>query len=125
MIQGRVSDAGVPVITLSIEGQAWEATIDTGFNGDLELSEALRDRLNPQYIGKVTSVLAGGQRIVEELYRVNFPFDGKMIQAEATFVVGSEILIGTHLLREYRLQIDFVRRTIMLERDFITEASID
>ena len=116
MIQGTVSDTGVPTIPLSIAGQEWAATIDTGFNGDLELPETLRGALNPQYIGEVISVLAGGQTIKEELYRVNLPFDGNTISAEATFVVGSEILIGTRLMQAYRLQIDFVRRTVVLER---------
>ena len=116
MIQGTVSDTGVPTITLSITGQEWAGTIDTGFNGDLELPEALREALSPQYMGEVTSILVGGQTIVEELYRVNFLFDGKMIPAEVTFVADSDILIGTRLLREYRLQIDFVRRTVVLER---------
>ena len=115
MIQGTVSDTGVPTISLSIAGQEWVATIDTGFNGDLELPETLREALNPQYIGEVTSVLAGGQTIKEELYQVNFFFDGKMIPAEVTFVVDSDILIGTHLLRAYRLEIDFVRQTVVLE----------
>ncbi|MDE0398954.1 MAG: hypothetical protein OXL96_14250 [Candidatus Poribacteria bacterium] len=41
MIQGTVSDTGVPTIILSIAGQEWAATIDTGFNGDLELPETL------------------------------------------------------------------------------------
>ena len=116
MIQGTVSDTGGPTITLSIAGQAWPATIDTGFNGDLELPETLRETLSSQYIGEVISVLAGGQRITEKLYRVNFPFDGKIVPAEATFVIDSDILIGTHLLREYRLQIDFVRRMVVLEK---------
>ena len=116
MIHGTVSDSRVPTITLVIAGQEWVAIIDTGFNGDLELPETLRTVLNPQYIGEVISVLAGGQTIEEELYRVNFPFDGKMISAEATFVIGSEILIGTRLLQEYCLQIDFVKRTVVLEK---------
>ncbi len=116
MIHGTVSDAGVPIIILSIAGQEWVATIDTGFNGYLELPETLQNALNPQYIGRVTSVLAGGQTIEEELYQVNFLFDGRILPAEATFVVDSEILIGTRLLREYRLQIDFVRQTVVLER---------
>ena len=116
MIHGTVSTSRVPTITLTVAGQEWTATIDTGFNGDLELPETLRNTLNPRYIGRVISVLAGGQTIEEELYRVNFPFDGEMISAEATFVVSSEILIGTRLLREYRLQIDFVRRTVVLEK---------
>ena len=116
MIQGTVSASRVPTITLTIAQQEWIATIDTGFNGDLELPETLRNALNPRYIGRVISVLAGGQTIEEELYRVNFRFDGKMISAEATFVVSNEILIGTRLLREYRLQIDFVKRTVILEK---------
>ena len=115
-MHGIVSDTGVPIINLSVAGQEWTATIDTGFNGDLELPEALRNVLNPQYVGKVTSALAGGQTIEKDVYLVDFPFDGDIIQARATFVIGSEILIGTHLLREYRLQIDFVRQTVILER---------
>ena len=115
-MHGMVSDTGVPIITLFVAGQEWTATIDTGFNGDLELPEALRNVLQPQYVGKVTSSLAGGQTIEEDVYLVDFPFDGDIIQARATFVIGSEILIGTHLLREYCLQIDFVRQTVILER---------
>ena len=42
MIYGMVSANGVPTITLSIASQDWLATIDTGFNGDLELPEPLR-----------------------------------------------------------------------------------
>ena len=119
MIQGTVSDIGVPTIILSIAGREWSATIDTGFNGDLELPEVLRNVLKPQYVGRVASSLAGGQTIEEDVFLVNFPFDGQIIQARATFVVGSDILIGTHLLQEYRLQIDFVRRTVILERVFM------
>ena len=115
-MRGTVSDTGVPIITLAIAGQEWTATIDTGFNGDLELPETLRTVLKPQYVGKVTSALAGGQTIEEDVYLVDFPFDGDIIQARATFVIGSEILIGTHLLRKYRLQIDFVRQTVTLEK---------
>ena len=115
-MHGIVSDTGVPIITLFVARQEWAATIDTGFNGDLELPEALRNVLQPQYVGKVTSALAGGQTIEEDVYLVDFPFDGDIIQARVTFMIGSEILIGTHLLREYRLQIDFVRRTVTLER---------
>ena len=115
-MQGTVSNRGVPIIIILIAGQEWAATIDTGFNGDLELPEALRSVLEPEYVGKVTSSLAGGRTIEEDVYLVEFPFDGNIVQARATFVTNGEILIGTHLLREYRLQIDFVRRTVVLKR---------
>ena len=52
----------------------------------------------------------------ETVYLVDFPFDDKVIEAEATFVPSSEMLIGTHLLREYRLLINFASRTVEFER---------
>ena len=118
MIRGTVSDDGVPTITLMIASQNWRVTIDTGFNGDLELPESLRNSLNAHYVGQVTSALAGGQTIEESVYLVDFPFDGEVIQAEATFVANHEILIGTHLLREYRLLVNFVSQTVELDRVF-------
>ena len=49
------------------------------------------------------------------MFVVDFPFDGAITQAEATFVTGSQVLIGTHLLRQYALRIDFVRGIVELE----------
>ena len=116
MILGVVSVQGLPTITLAIDGRDWPVTIDTGFNGDLELPEALREPLNAHFVGRATAALAGGQSVEEELYLVDFPFDGRIVQAEATVVSGDRILIGTHLLREYSLQVNFANRTVQLER---------
>src|ERR1041384_7420245 len=96
---GTVSTDGVPTIPLQIAGRDWPAVIDTGFNGDLELPEDLRGVLNARRVGRVTSALAGGQTIEEDVYLVELPFDGQIIHAEATFVPSSHILIGTHLMR--------------------------
>ena len=117
MIQGVVSPKGVPTILLSIADEEWAATIDTGFNGDVELPEVLRASVNVVgYLGLTEFALAGGQTIEEAVYLVDFPFDGEVVRARATFVADSQILIGTHLLRDYRLQVNFVTRTVELER---------
>lgn len=117
MIQGVVSPQGVPTIRLPIANQEWPATIDTGFNGDLELPEALRASVNiVDRIGLTEFALAGGQTIEEDVHLVEFPFDGELIRARATFVADSQTLLGTNLLRDYRLQINFVTRTVELER---------
>jgi predicted aspartyl protease len=116
VILGVVSVQGLPTIILPIAGRDWPATIDTGFNGDLELPDALREPLNAQFVGRATAALAGGQSVEEDLYLVDFLFDGRIVKAEATFVSGSRILIGTRLLSEYSLQIDFVSKTVQLER---------
>lgn len=50
------------------------------------------------------------------MFLVDFPFDERLVLAEATFVNGNEILIGTGMLRDYRLAIDFPLKTVALER---------
>lgn len=115
MIAGTVSDEGVPAITLEVAGQEWSAVIDTGFNGDLELPEDLRGKLKDQPAGRLKSALAGGQIIEEDAYSVAFPFDDQVLQAIATFVPDSQILIGTNLLCDYCLEIKFASKTLRLE----------
>ena len=75
-----------------------------------------RGVVNARWIGHITSILASGQQSEEDLYLVDFPFDNQVVLAEATFVRGNEILIGTQLLRQYRLEIHFPDRTVRLDR---------
>jgi predicted aspartyl protease len=116
MLAGTLSADGVPVIDIPVAGRVWRAVIDTGFNGDLELPEALKIAVDARFLCRIRSLLAGGHIIEEDNYLVQFPFDGHVVAAEATFSPGDEILIGTHLLQHYRLQIDFARRRVVLER---------
>lgn len=114
MISGMISSRGVPSILLKVASQDWTAIVDTGFNGDLELPDCLLGSLNERYVGRVTSALAGGQIIEEDAYQVDFPFDGRIIRADATFVNGTEILIGTRLLQRHRLTINFVTQSVKI-----------
>jgi predicted aspartyl protease len=111
------TDDGIPIITILIADQEWSATIDTGFNGDLELPIELQGKLNDQAVGRVRSSLAGGRVIEEDAYSVQFPFDGQVFPAVATFVADSQLLIGTNLLRDHELQIRFVSHMVRLERE--------
>jgi len=113
---GTVNKDGVPTIVLSIVSRNWTAVIDTGFNGDLELPETLRPFVNARFLCRSHSLLAGGQVIEEDTYLVDFPFDGRTIAAEATFVGTGDILVGTHLLKEYRLEVDFPAARVVVEK---------
>ena len=64
----------------------------------------------------MSSRLASGQQIEQDVYLVNFPFDGETVEAEATFVPGDELLIGTQLMQPYRLEIHFTDQTVRLEK---------
>lgn len=116
MISGHVTDDGIPVIVLEVGDQQWRAIIDTGFNGDVELPQSLQPRLDGECVGRVSSLLAAGQQIEEDVYLVDFPFDGQTLTVQATFVSSEEILIGTHLLRDYRLTVDFAAKNLSIER---------
>jgi hypothetical protein len=72
--------------------------------------------MNARFFAKARAFLAAGQSVEEDTYAVDFPFDGETVAALATFVPGDSILIGTGLLRRYRLEINFVARTVLLER---------
>jgi len=54
--------------------------------------------------------------VQEDAFLVDFPFDGQTVGAQATFVSGDEILIGTRMLRDYRLRIDFPGQTVVIEK---------
>ncbi len=116
MIEGIITEDDVPAIAVEFGSQRWQAIIDTGFNGELELPERLRSHVNARFVGRATSLLAANQRIEEDVYLVDFPFDGRTVRVQATFVDGDEILIGTRMLRDHRLGIDFPARTVVLEK---------
>jgi predicted aspartyl protease len=116
LIEGQVTDNGIPVIGVEVGGRRWRAIIGTGFNGDVELPDSLRTHLEGECVGRVASLLAAGQRIEEDVYLVAFPFDGQMLTVQATFVGSEEILIGTHMLRHHRLHIDFPAQTLTIEK---------
>lgn len=116
MIRGIVADDGSPTILIPLAGRDWAAVIDTGFNSGLELPDPLRPFVNSRFAMPLRYHLAGGQTVVQDTYKVDFPFGGRPVTAEATFVSGDTILIGTAMLRGYRLEVDFVARTVKLDR---------
>jgi clan AA aspartic protease len=113
---GIVTAEGEPIVQLPVAGQTWTAVIDTGFNGDVELPESLRPSVNARFVTQTEWSLASGQRSIEDTYEADFPFDGETLAVEATFATDNRILLGTHLLRHYRLLVDFPARTVLLEK---------
>lgn len=115
MISGYVSDDYAPTIEIDVAGRRWPTLVDSGFNGDLELPLDLKPSVNARFLNRIHSHLAGGQTIEEEAFVVDFPFDGRMCRASATFVSGTEILVGMHFLRRYRIEIDVHARSVLIE----------
>jgi predicted aspartyl protease len=117
LIEGVVTDYGIPVILIPIAGRNWRAAIDTYFNGDIMLPWELADDVEAEYEGGVYSVLANGSRIREDSFQVSVPFDGEVVRASATFTRTDELVIGTRLLKRHRLEISFLAATVLLTRE--------
>lgn len=111
-----VIENGCPTIECKIAGKVWKAVVDTGFNSDLELPSELFDHVVMRFKYEGSSTLAAGVTTTQDYYIVRLPFDGEAAEALATFVETDTILIGTGLLKNYILHIDFPAGTVTLER---------
>ena len=116
MIHGFVDDVGVPMIPLRIADSDLFGIVDSGFNGDLELPDKLRETTPAQYQGTLKSHLAGGQTITEHWYLIEMQFDEQWVEVVTTFAPTEMALVGTRLMQDHYLQIDFVHRTVTLKR---------
>lgn len=116
MIRGFVSEDGTPYIRMPLADREWLAVVDTGFNGYLELPLVLKTSLQPTYFARGKAQLAGGQNVVEDIYTVDIWFDERRVEAFVTFVDTSEILLGTAMLRDHHLEVDFPSRNCVISR---------
>jgi predicted aspartyl protease len=115
-VTGEVDDRGTPIIRLNLGGRDWIAVIDTGFDGDLLLPEELATHFPGPLWGRLRVILGGGQVVIEDVFTVSFPFDGELRYLKASFAPVEELLIGTAMLANYRLEINFATRTLILEK---------
>lgn len=83
-----------------------ECVIDTGFEGFLTLPPAVITDLRLPYIAPLRANLADNSRIVTSVYQVTIVWSG--VEREIpVLAMGRRPLIGTALLEEYHLSIDF------------------
>ncbi len=116
MVQGALRSTGSPVVPLEVAGQVFEAVIDTGFEGGLQLPEIFMPILNRVLAGRQRYELPDGSAMVYDLYDVVVLIDGINLNLRTQFSQSDEIILGTDALQDYRLEIDFVARTVVLER---------
>jgi predicted aspartyl protease len=113
---GEVDDDGTPMLRLEAAGREWIAIIDTGFNGELELPTALASHFTGIPSGTRDCILAGGSVVVDDMFLIWFAFDGETRSVEVSYAPVDEILLGTGLIKDYRLDIDFPAQTVELTR---------
>ncbi len=124
MLQGFVNEYGEPIVSLElVSGNELvdnSAVIDTGFNGYLSISKNVLKRLDWQFIGYEEYELANGTRFKEKIYLGRIVFDGEAHEVLVVATDSEDALIGTKLLKEKILTINF--RMNMIE---IVDADVE
>jgi clan AA aspartic protease len=118
MLKGKVNRYGEPRVSLSLilpqRPVRFSAVLDTGFNGYLSVPTHVLTRSSWQLIGTETYEIATGALVEQEVYLGEIVFDGARSLVYAVATDAQDLLIGTKLLREKMLTIDFrVKRVVI------------
>ena len=116
MIQVYFDDLGTPKVKIAVGGSRMqvevEALIDTGFNGYIILPSLIATRLGLELTSVTWVELADGSVIRNSVFSGHTTFGGQSQEVEIMMTDSDEALIGTALLSNYKLTIDFVNRTV-------------
>lgn len=91
------------------------AVIDTGFDGYMCLPVQIAERLGLELTGRTVAVLADGSEKLDLLFSGWVEFLGRRRTVEICLTT-DEALIGTGLLADCDLAIDFVSGSVQLSR---------
>ncbi len=114
--RGRASDQTVPGSSLGT--REIECVVDTGFEGFLTLPSSAIAKLGLPYIGEINANLADNSNVATNVYLATILWDG-VEKDVAVLGMGHRPLIGTALLEDYHLSIDFCDGGTVLVDDIV------
>lgn len=86
--------------------------IDTAFDGFVVLSKNLIDRLKLDHEAAAEAILADGSRVTLESYVCYADWFGEIVAAQVIANEGKLPLLGTELLADRRLVVDYAKRSV-------------
>jgi len=89
-----------------------ETLIDTGFSGELCLPKSLIKGADLKLIDTTLAEMANGELVEFNIYKAKILFDDQIKEVAVFDTKSEEALIGTGLLADKSLTIDFVNRRI-------------
>jgi clan AA aspartic protease len=118
-MNGRVDNSGRALISVELEPNGPGASqiefwIDTGFTGELVISERLVSRLGLIQSGSVDAMLADGRQSVLPTYTCEIAWFGKVRRLEVVANDGDVPLLGVGLLLGKELKIDYTNLVLSL-----------
>ena len=91
-----------------------EALIDTGFSGELCLPKSLICGLDLKLIDTTLAELANGDLVEFNIYKIKIIWDNKVKEAAVFDTNSEEALIGTGLLSDKLLIVNFANQQITI-----------
>jgi len=120
MILGRLGKDLEPTVPLILHGgraQRIAAVLDTGFSDYVCLSRANQRSMSLRPVGRMPYELADGSLVDEDVFLGEVTFDGRRQRVLVTLTNSADSLVGTALLRDCQLRIDFVRGRVEVHRE--------
>lgn len=118
MIHGFVNENGEPLVPITLllknRPSRFQAVLDTGFNGYLSVPEAVVQKSGWTFVGYEEYEIATGDRVRERVYLGEVIFDRQRLTTHVVTSHAEDVLIGTRLLSDKTLRIDFKKRMVWI-----------
>jgi clan AA aspartic protease len=112
-IDGFVNARNEPVLELDVGSLSTQVLVDTGFDGGLILPSHIANQLDLTYVGLEEFNSVSGERIVAKAYSIEIDWLGKRVRVSVVVSPKiNEALLGSHMLRDCRLTIDYGYHTV-------------
>jgi len=116
MIRGYVNTDDEAVVEVEIIGAGpIEAVIDTGFSGFLVLPQTHPYSSVLPVVASETYDVAGGQQVTFDVALGQIRWMGQAMLVEMLLSPATEVLVGTQVFRGHRLEIDYTKRTVVID----------
>ena len=116
-IHGYFNANGEPAIQLDLSTGAIEILVDTGFAGGLILPSSLASGLALHIEGFVEFYTATGQPFIASAYSLEIDWLGQRTRVPVAVSPDvMEALLGSQMLKNCRLTIDYYDRTVIIAR---------
>lgn len=118
MIRGFVDENDEPLVPITLllknRPKRFRAVLDTGFNGYLSVPESVVRRSEWTFVGYEEYEIATGDRVRERVYLGEVIFDRQRLTTHVVTSRAEDVLIGTKLLSDKTLHIDFRKRAVWI-----------
>ncbi len=97
-------------------GELIECLVDTGFNGALMVPREIATELGLSILGRVPLVTVDSIRIIAHIAEIEIELLGRRDWADVIIGEAGDCLLGTQLLKDAQLVIDYQAGTLAITR---------